>query len=81
MIARMGNSEVKNDVLKDEVSWVALFQDFSINLIDYVNSQKDYQDKKELKEFFASPGVFDGLVNVLILELTKSPIRPHIADP
>lgn len=29
---------------------------------------------------FDSPGVFDGLVNVLTLELTKSPIRPYICD-
>ena len=33
------------------------------------------------KEFFASPGVFDGLINVLVQELRKSPLRPHLCDP
>lgn len=27
------------------------------------------------------PGIFDGLVNVLVQEVTKSPMRPHICDP
>ena len=27
------------------------------------------------------PGVFDGLVNVLVQELAKKPIRPHLCDP
>ena len=30
--------------------------------------------------FFDSPGVFDGLVNVFVMELHKSPIRPHLCD-
>jgi hypothetical protein len=34
----------------------------------------------QYKEFFNSPGVFDGLVNVLIQELRKAPIRPHLCD-
>jgi hypothetical protein len=35
----------------------------------------------EYKSFFNAPGVFDGLVNVLIQELRKKPIRPYLADP
>lgn len=27
------------------------------------------------------PGIFDGIVNILVQQLTKTPIRPHICDP
>lgn len=32
------------------------------------------------KDFFNSPGLFDGLINVLVQELRNSPIRPHLCD-
>lgn len=34
-----------------------------------------------MKDFFRAPGVFDGFINVLVQELRKSPIRPHLCDP
>ena len=33
------------------------------------------------KKFLNSPGVFDGLVSVLVQEFRKSPMRPHLCDP
>ena len=72
----MSNTDVRNDVIKDEESYVALYQEFSLDLIDYVEAQEDNRSKK----FFSSPGVFDGLVNVLVQELRRSPVRPHLLN-
>jgi len=33
-----------------------------------------------MKAFFGPPGMFDGLVNLLVQQIAKSPIRPHICD-
>jgi hypothetical protein len=33
-----------------------------------------------LKKFFIHPGIFDGLVSVMVREMTKKPIRPHLCD-
>ena len=51
----------------------------SLSLLDYIKSltNKEYN---EVKLLFDSPGVFDGLVNILTLELSKSPIRPYLCD-
>ena len=72
-IARMDNSAAK-ELVQDEQSYVALYQDFALNLIDISNEQP------EIKQFFNSPGVFDGLVNILVQEIKKSPMRPHLAE-
>ena len=34
-----------------------------------------------VKKFFNSPGIFDGLVSVLVQEMRKGPMRPHLCDP
>jgi hypothetical protein len=59
---------------------VAVYQDFALSLIDYINQQTPYESYKQYKEFFNAPGVFDGLVNVLLQELRKKPMRAHLAD-
>ena len=64
-ISEMRSSEVREFVLQDETSYVALFQDMSIDLLDMIDGIEDYGERKKIKEFFDSPGVFDGLVNVL----------------
>lgn len=59
---------------------MACTQEFSLSLLDYLEMQTPYETQKVLKEFFNAPGVFDGLVNVLVQELRKSPMRPHLCD-
>lgn len=36
MIAGLDNKDVKGDILQDEQSYIAIYQDFSHNLIDYI---------------------------------------------
>ena len=79
-IARMENGYVRSDIIQDEQSYVAIYQDFSLALIDYINEQTPYESHLVYKKFFESPGVFDGLINVLVQELRRSPIRPHLCD-
>jgi hypothetical protein len=77
----MENTQVKTEVLQDETNYVAVYQDFSLSLLDYINSQEPYENALLFKEFFNSPGVFDGLVNILVQELRQKPIRPYLCDP
>lgn len=72
------NSEVKNMLLKDDTSFTALQQELSLDLIDLI--EKSGQ-RTEMRKFFMPPGVFDGIINVLVLEFAKKPIRPHLCDP
>lgn len=65
-IARMSNAQAKEEILQDEVNFVAVYQDFALSLIDYIDSKEPYDTMKEYKDLFDAPGVFDGLVNVLI---------------
>lgn len=37
VIAAMGNSQVKGEILQDEQKYVAIYQDFSLSLLDYIN--------------------------------------------
>lgn len=62
----MGNVQVKQEILMDEISFVACIQEFSLSLLDYIEEQGSIQTSKELKQFFNAPGVFDGFVNVLV---------------
>lgn len=39
MIAGLDNKDVKGDILQDEQSYIAIYQDFSHSLIDYIQSQ------------------------------------------
>ena len=64
-IASMANVDVKAEILKDEQSYVAIYQDFSLDVLDYINAQ-ELDERKALDKFFDSPGVFDGFVNVLV---------------
>ena len=45
---------------------------------------ENYSDDKEtnlkVKRFFTPPGIFDGLVSILIQELKKNPMRPHLCE-
>ena len=49
----------------------------SLDLHDYIHKDDKSQS---LKKFFMPPGVFDGVVNVLVQQMTKKPVRPHICD-
>ena len=51
-----------------------------MTLLDHINQQTPYETHLVYKNFFNAPGVFDGLVNVLVQELRRSPIRPHLCD-
>ena len=56
-------------------------QDFCIDLMEVIeNWSTDKEENLRIKRFFMPPGLFDGLVNILILELKKSPMRPHICE-
>ena len=49
-----------------------------MEIIEDWSSDKD--ETLRIKRFFTPPGIFDGLVTVLILELKKSPMRPHLCE-
>lgn len=51
----------------------------SLSLLDYIKSLS-VKESLDVKLMFDSPGVFDGLVNILTLELSKSPIRPYLCE-
>ena len=73
----MTSTQIKKDLLFDEVCYTALVQDLSLDLHDVIfKSEK----KLELKKFFLPPGVFDGLINVMVQQFTKNPIRVHLCD-
>lgn len=76
-IAAMANKDVKADILKDEQSFVAIYQDFCLDVLDHIKAQP-LDERKALDKFFDSPGVFDGFVNVLVQQLHNKPMRPHL---
>ena len=76
----MDNKLIKEEVMQDEDNYVAVYQDICLSVLDYIESQETLEARKDLKEFFAPPGIFDGLVNLLVQQIAKSPIRPHICD-
>lgn len=59
---------------------MAIYQDMALSLLDYIDQQQPHETQQVYKQFFNSPGVFDGLVNLLVQELRQSPIRPHLCD-
>ena len=68
--------------MHDEHAYTALVQDFSLTLNDYIEQRAsgDKERRLVLRKFFMPAGVFDGLINVLVQQLTKRPIRPHLCD-
>ena len=40
----------------------------------------DKDENLRIKRFFTPPGLFDGLVTILIKELKKNPMRPHLCE-
>ena len=77
MARSMSSSEIREDLLDDENAYTAIVQDLSLTLHDYVNVG---DRRNELRKFFLPPGVFDGIINILVQQLLKKPIRPHICD-
>ena len=65
-IASMDNASVKAQVLQDETSFIAIYQDFSITLLDFIQEKEPYELHCKYREFFSAPGVFDGFVNVMV---------------
>ena len=71
----------KEDVLTDYNGFAALQQDFSLDLLEVIeNWSDDKETNLRIKRFFAPPGIFDGLVTVLSLEMRKNPMRPHLCE-
>jgi len=61
----MTPSYIRKELLQDETSYMALVQDFSLDLHDLIHKQPS-ERRQKLRHFFLPPGVFDGLVNVLV---------------
>jgi hypothetical protein len=78
-IVTWDTAQVKEELLQDELKYTNIQQDISLSLLDYIETFQG-EEKISLKHFFMPPGVFDGLVNVLVQQLTKKPMRPHIAS-
>ena len=57
---------------------MAVQQDFSLDLIDHIECSGE--QRNALRKFFIHPGVFDGFVGVMVQELRKKPMRPHLCD-
>lgn len=70
------NKEVKEEIIKDELSFAALFQEFSSSLIDFVNCEGP--ERQERRYFFTHPGIFDSLINILVQEMRCKPVRPYL---
>lgn len=65
-IARdLTNYDVKEDIITEQTGYVAIQQDFSLDLLEYIDSHTG-AEHNSLKKFFIHPGIFDGLVSVLI---------------
>ena len=70
---------IKNDIdtkelLKDEETFVQLYQDFSIDLLDRIHAHKSYA----VKRVFESPSIFDGIIGILLREMRKKTIRKFL---
>ena len=48
-------------------------------MLDYIESHQG-DEHNALRKMFIHPAVFDGLVSVLIQELTSKAMRPHLCD-
>jgi hypothetical protein len=68
------NRDSLKEVLKDEVQFVHLYQDFSLDLLDLINQR----DPNSVRDVFESPSIFDGIIGILLRELRKKPIRSFI---
>ena len=67
------SAELK-EVLKDEVVFVQLYQDFCLDLLDVMKKR----DPQGLSKVYDSPSIFDGVVGILLRELRKKPVRNFI---
>ena len=75
---------MKEAVLKDEESFFAVQQDFSLFLNDYISkgvSGQSVEHQQNVRRLFQSPAVFDSFVAILVQELRKKPIRYHLCVP
>lgn len=83
---KLGSGEIplrdlKIEVLQDYEGFTAVQQDFSLDLIHVIENFSDVKETNlRVKRFFTPPGIFDGLVTVLALELKKKPMRPHLCE-
>jgi len=62
-------SSVKEAILKDEETFFAIQQDFSINLHDYIHKaigQDTLEYQQNVRRLFQSSAVFDGFVSILV---------------
>lgn len=62
------------ELIKDEQTFVHMYQDFSIDLLDRINARKSHA----VKRVFESPAIFDGVIGVLLREMRKKTIRKFL---
>ena len=72
------NVQAKQEIVQNDEAFVAVQQDFSLDLIDHIECSGE--QRNALRKFFIHPGVFDGFVGVMVQELRKKPMRPHLCD-
>lgn len=74
------NGRIKSEMLTDDLNYTHMQQDFSIDLWDYIHS---YEGEAffEIKQFFMPPGIFDGVISILLQEVRNKPMRPHLCEP
>jgi hypothetical protein len=73
------NYDVKEEIITEQSAYVAIQQDFSLDLLDYIDSHTGAA-LNTMKKFFIHPGIFDGLVSIMIQEMTSKAMRPHLCD-
>jgi len=72
----MDNQEFKRDVLHNEKLFMAIYQDISINILDYINSEEHTPEEyNKIKNFFTPASIFDSIVTILVREMRRMPFR------
>lgn len=66
-------------MITEQASYVAIQQDFSLDLLEYIESHTG-EELHSLKRFLIHPGLFDGIISIMVQEMHKKPMRPHLCD-
>ncbi len=72
----MQQSARMKEVIKSEEYYTAIYFDFCLDLIDIYHEVR-YKDRKS-QEILEAPTIFDGVVSVLVRELTRNPVKPFL---
>lgn len=79
-IATWSNGQVKEEILTDEMMYIGLQQDLAHEMLAYIESHTG-DALNETKQFFMPPGIFDGIISIMMQELKQKAIRPYLCDP